>query len=403
MIMNKLKNINFRQPKYMLPAILYFPILITLYFGIDLFRTKKAETRDPSLQTTEYINPKLPDAKVKDDIGGKMQNMQGSYVDIADYTAVDNVEREDQDAEKERYDSRYSENERQAIDDASAAATTAALERDRQMEERIRQSAGRAAALRQSDGEYPFPLTESERLIQSQQREQALREELEAALAQLREQSAAQVTGSPAVTTAQEQSRAVSAPSEDDAALVVRRIRQSSDYFHTVSENDPQPNLIKAIVDENVKAVDGSRVRLRLLDDVQVGSVTLPKGSYIYAVMSGFSSQRVKGTVKSLLLYDEIVRVSLSLYDTDGLEGLYVPASSFRETARDVASGAASSNMSLNQGSYGNSLSQWGMQAVQNAYTRTTSAVGKAIRKNSAQLKYGTFVYLVNSREIRNE
>lgn len=59
--------------------------------------------------------------------------------------------------------------------------------------------------------------------------------------------------------------------------------------------------------------------------------------------------------------------------------------------------------MTINQGSYGNSLSQWGMQAVQNAYQRTTSAVGKAIRKNSAQLKYGTFVYLVNSREIRNE
>ena len=364
MIMNKLKNINFRQPKYMLPAILYFPILITLYFGIDLFRTKKAETRDPSLQTTEYINPKLPDAKVKDDIGGKMQNMQGSYVDIADYTAVDNVEREDQDAEKERYDSRYSENERQAIDDASAAATTAALERDRQMEERIRQSAGRAAALRQSDGEYPFPLTESERLIQSQQREQALREELEAALAQLREQSAAQVTGSPAVTTAQEQSRAVSAPSEDDAALVVRRIRQSSDYFHTVSENDPQPNLIKAIVDEDIKAVDGSRVRLRLLDDVEIGSLYMPRGSYLYAIMNGFSSQRVKGTVKSVLLYDEIVKVNLSLYDTDGLEGLYVPSSSFRETARDVAGAATGSTMSINQGGYNNSLSQWGMQAV---------------------------------------
>ena len=119
--------------------------------------------------------------------------------------------------------------------------------------------------------------------------------------------------------------------------------------------------------------------------------------------MSGCSSQRVKGTVKSLLLYDEIVRVSLSLYDTDGLEGLYVPSSSFRETARDVAAGAVGSNMSINQGSYGNSLSQWGMQAVQNAYQRTTSAVGKVIRKNSAELKYGTFVYLVNAREIRNE
>ncbi|MBR4134705.1 MAG: conjugative transposon protein TraM, partial [Bacteroidales bacterium] len=257
-----------------------------------------------------------------------------------------------------------------------------------------------------ASGDYPFPLTESERLIQSQQREEALREELEAALAQLRAQSEASVTGTPPVAQQQSQpeSRAVSSPvSEDDAVQVVKRIMHSSDYFHTVSENDPQPDIIKAVIDENIKAVDGSRVRLRLLDDIQIGSLTMPKGSYLYAEMKGFSGQRVKGTVKSLLLYDEIVRVSLSLYDTDGLEGLYVPRSTFNETAKDVASGALGSNMTINQGSYGNSLSQWGMQAIQNAYQRTTSAVGKAIRRNSATLKYGTFVYLVNGRETRTE
>ena len=59
--------------------------------------------------------------------------------------------------------------------------------------------------------------------------------------------------------------------------------------------------------------------------------------------------------------------------------------------------------MSIIQGGYNNSLSQWGMQAVQNAYQRTTSAVGKVIRKNTAHLKYGTFVYLVNGNQTRTE
>lgn len=401
MKMEKIK-INFNQPKYILPAILYPLLLATGYFIIDMFHTKKADLGDPSMQITEYLNPYLPQPKVKDDLGGKYENMLRSYGRIDDLTAVDIIDREDADAGKEEYESKYSDDERQAIDD-KAAATTSAQERDREMEEQIRQSAARAAALQQQGGDYPFPLTESERLIQSQQREQALREELEAALAQLREQSAAQVTGSPAPAVEPEPSHAVSAPEEDDPELVVRRIRQSSDYFHTVSENDPQPDLIKAIIDEDLKAVDGSRVRLRLLDDVEIGSLFMPKGSYIYAIMSGFSSQRVKGTVKSILLYDEIVKVNLSLYDTDGLEGLYVPSSSFRETARDVASGAVGSSMSINNGSSSNALSQWGRQAVQNAYQRTTSAVGKVIRKNSAHLKYGTFVYLVNVNQTRNE
>ena len=358
-----------------------------------MFHTEKADIGDPSMQTTEYLNPNLPQPKVKDDLGGKYENMLKSFGKIDDFTAVDNIERDGDGAQKEEYESKYSDDDLQAME---ATAPGSPDERDRQMEEQLRRSAERAAALQQQSGDYPFPLTESERLIQSQQREQALREELEAALAQLREQSAAQVTGSPSTETVQEQSRAVSAPSEDDAAMVVRRIRQSSDYFHTVSENEVEPDLIKAIIDEDIKAVDGSRVRLRLLDDVQIGNLFMPKGSYIYAIMSGFSSQRVKGTVK-------IIKVNLSLYDTDGLEGLYVPSSSFRETARDVASGAVGSSMSINNGSSGNALSQWGMQAVQNAYQRTTSAVGKVIRKNSAHLKYGTFVYLVNGNQTRNE
>ena len=126
------------------------------------------------------------------------------------------------------------------------------------------------------------------------------------------------------------------------------------------------------------------------------------EGAYLYATMSGFGQQRVKGNVKSLLIDDELVKVSLTIYDTDGLEGLYVPQSSFRETTKDIASSAMSSNMNINNGSYENSFSQWGMQAIQNAYQKTSNAISKAIRKNKVELKYGTFVYLVNGKEKRN-
>lgn len=390
------KKINFKQPKYILPALVYLPLLFTGYFAIDMFHTEKAEIADPTLQSTEYLNPNLPQPKIKDGLDGKMESMVRSYGNIDDFSAVGNIEREDPNAVQEEYESKYTDEE------LGAMALAVAEQESESIEELLRRSAERAATMPADD--YPFPLTENERLIQSQQREEALREELEQALAQLRAQNAARMGADSAPAPPAEDGSAVSSSADvDGAAEVVKRIRHSSDYFHTVSENDPQPDLIKAIIDEDIKARDGSRVRLRLLDDVQIGSVLLPEGSYIYAIMSGFSSQRVKGAVKSILLDDEIIKVSLSLYDTDGLEGLYVPSSSFRETAKDVASGAVGSNMSFNQGSYGNSLSQWGMQAVQNAYQRTTSAVGKAIRRNSAQLKYGTFVYLVNAKETRNE
>ena len=85
------------------------------------------------------------------------------------------------------------------------------------------------------------------------------------------------------------------------------------------------------------------------------------------------------------------------------LEGLYVPESQFRETTKDVASGAMSSNMSIGQGGYDNILAQWGMQAAQNAYQRTSNAISKAIKRNRVKLKYGSFVYLVNGKESNQQ
>ena len=81
MTMSILDKINFRQPKYMLPAILYLPLLGASYFIFDLFRTEKAEIPDATLQTTEFLNPELPEATIKDGdgIGSKYENMTKSW------------------------------------------------------------------------------------------------------------------------------------------------------------------------------------------------------------------------------------------------------------------------------------------------------------------------------------
>ena len=255
------------------------------------------------------------------------------------------------------------------------------------------------------------PESEDERLRRGAQRRQEALDELNKALAEARLSGQKGLEETPAqqpqddeppkaTGTVTENENAVTQLPEDAATQsVVKAKMPNSAYFNTLAENEPEPNLIKAIIDEDVKAVDGSRVRLRLLDEVKINGVVLAKGSYMYATMGGFGQQRVKGTVKSLMVDDELLKVSLTLYDTDGMEGLYVPNSSFRETTKDIASGAMGSNMSINNGSYGNNFAQWGMQAIQNAYQQTTGAISKAIRKNKVKLKYGTFVYLVNSRE----
>ena len=90
--MDALKKINWKQPKYMIPIIIYFPLMFVGYFVIDLFHTEKAEIPD-GLTTTEYLNPDLPDAKMKGDgIGNKYESMLKSYGKIDDYSALENIE-----------------------------------------------------------------------------------------------------------------------------------------------------------------------------------------------------------------------------------------------------------------------------------------------------------------------
>ena len=383
------EKINFRQPKYMLPAILYFPLLGASYFIFDLFNAEKAEVTDKTMQTTEYLNPELPGAKTKGDgIGGKYENMTKAWGKIGDYTAVDNIERDAPEEDKEQYESKYTENDIAMLDEQekNKAKTEAADAQAREKEA--------MAELEKALAEARLKGHTSVGGIGSEGNNEADgTDRTDKTLANGQAEVSGRITTDP---------NAVKKPSDEEKpSEVVKKVKTTSDYFNTLAQNEQEPKLIKAIIDENVKATDGSRVRLRLLDDVEINEHVVKRGSYLYATMSGFASQRVKGSISSIMVDDELVKVSLSLYDTDGLEGLYVPSSQFRETTKDVASGAVSGNMNMNTSGTGSSFSQWGMQAMQNAYQKTSNAIGKAIKKNKVKLKYGTFVYIINSKETK--
>ena len=396
--MDALKKINWKQPKYMIPLIIYFPLLFVGYFVIDLFHTEKAEIPD-GLATTEYLNPDLPEAKMKGDgIGNKYESMLKSYGKIDDYSALGNIERNEEET-REEYESKYTDEEREQLEAQEAAKLA-------EMQRQLQESAQKGQEIVQGGSS-----SEEDRIARSKQREQEAMDELNRAIAQARLQ--AQQSMMPAATdtadAGQREGKVEASDKkktdDDEPQVVVKKVKVTSDYFNTLCDNDKETSLIKAIIDENIKAVDGSRVRLRLLDDIEINDVVVPKGTYLYATMSGFGSQRVKGNVQSIMVDDDIVKVSLALYDTDGLEGLYVPSSQFRETTKDVGSGALSNTSSLTNSSTtsGNSLATWGAQTITNAVQKTSNAISKAIKKNNAKLKYGTFVYLINSRSNKKD
>lgn len=399
-----MKKINYKQPKYILPLILYPLILGTGYFVIGMFTTE-VKSVDKNLMATNYLNSELPEAHIDEELGSKRENMVNAFGDAKDYTAVENAER-DSVKGKEEYQTRYNNGEAAAI-----VRHDAELENLRQLQRKKREIAEGSRGMGKDD--FVVPLSEEDRRNARRLRGREGRDEADDLLAQARAQRRS-VTGAGSYDEDDEEEAVqkkgrskgntpATSDGEEKAETVVKVMKTESEYFNTVSQNAKGSSLITAIIDENIKAVDGSRVRLRLLDDVEIGGLFVPKGTYLYATMSGFGKQRVKGKVASVFVGDEIKTINLSIYDTDGMEGLYVPSSTFRETTKDIGSSAMQQSMSIDGSSSNNSVSQWAQQTVQQAYQRTSQAISKAIRKNKVNLKYGTRVYLINGQQLKSD
>lgn len=179
--------------------------------------------------------------------------------------------------------------------------------------------------------------------------------------------------------------------------LAVSKASGSNAVFNTVRP-ESRETFITAIVDQDIKGYAGSRLRIRLLEDLMAGNFLIKKGTYIYAQISGFTGQRVNLSVTSIMNDQHILPVRLEVYDHDGLQGLYVPASAFREFTKELG-GNASQGVTLQQAAENNS--QLVMSMVQKMFQSTTTAVNKMIRQNKAKIKYNTLVYLIDPEQLR--
>lgn len=185
----------------------------------------------------------------------------------------------------------------------------------------------------------------------------------------------------------------------DDKTLSVIKINQTPDDFNTVK---PQKNeeFITALIDENVTGYAGSRLRLRLIEPIMAGKVTIPKDTYIYALISGFSGQRVTLTIKSILYNGQLLPVKLDVYDQDGLPGLYVPDSQFRDFTKDLGTNSIQGVSLDNSSSTG---SQFLMSTADKLFESTSTAIASAIRKNKAKIKYNSYIYLIDTKNLNQQ
>ena len=396
MDLQKLKRLNLRQPKYIFPLVIFLPLLGLIYFGMETF---KGNGKTAKNVVTDSINMSLPDAR-GEGMDSKMTAMNKHFAEGGAFTAVDGIG--DEYEQKDTTGSGYNDQERQRIEAVNA-------ERLRQMKAeqdlRERQQAnmnringyGSSGRSQQEDlNSYARELDRIQNRSMERQRqyqaEQERRDKEEEAEERRQQQEMIDaLTGN---------SRKKSNKKEEKTEVVEKVKEDNSEKFNTVAstENVDEP-LIKAMIDKTTKAREGTRLRFKLLDDVTVKGIRLKKGSYLYGIVTGFGQQRVMANITSILVGNKFIKVNLSVFDNDGMEGFYVPESTFREMVKDAGSNVAAQNIQFDvNGSGGLSPEIIALQALQNMYQSASSAVSKNIRKNKAKIKYNTIVYLINTQ-----
>ena len=402
------KKIDLRQGKYWFPLVLFVPLVAIAYFSCEMFKGTDAQEG----MVTDSINTMMPEP-AGDGLRGKFAAMEDNLLRGDGYTAVSALGEEEQgDSQEENV---YSESEMDRIDKEKAAKKREE-EQMAALQQQLRES---RMHINQYDDRYTSHSSGSNG---SQQREM---EQFEQEMRQIQERSrkmarditgddggygsngngqnqpypnaGGQITGydiygNPIYASQQQK--------KDTIAVVTKAEDSNSDSFNTIADEEKLDDpLIKAMIDKTTKAYEGTRLRFKLLDDVIVMGTKLKKGTYLYGTVTGFGQQRVMADITSILVKDKFLKIHLTVYDLDGMQGFYVPESAFRDMMKNAGSAAMQSNISFDSGGGGGiSAEALALQALQNVYQSTSSAVSQAIKKNRAKIKYNSIVYLINEQ-----
>lgn len=393
-------KVNFKQPKYIFPAVIFIPLCALVYFVMQTF----GGCGEPEQAVaTDRINTELPEAHAEE-AGDKMYEMSRRFGDEDAFTAVGGIGEETE--------------EKEELDELDAAEAER-IRQQQEMEELERSLAesrrhinsyaygnntpsdvpsdGNGGMGYTSQDDFARDLEEIQR--RSYERQKVIERGLGFGDPEAEEAARRQRADSLARIRREEAER-------NRPNLVIKSADTNADKFHTVAAPDgaAEARLIRAMIDQTTKAREGTRLRFKLLDDVTVSGTKLRKGTYLYGTVTGFSSQRVKATITSILAGDKFIKVKLSVFDNDGMEGFYVPESSFRDFVKDAGSNVVQQDINIeSDGGYGSGISgeAIALQALQNMYNSATSALSSNIRKNKAKIKYNTIVYLINSDDAR--
>ena len=151
-------------------------------------------------------------------------------------------------------------------------------------------------------------------------------------------------------------------------------------------------NTISASVYGYQTVTDGQAVRLRLLEPMAVDERIIPKNSIVVG-STKIQGERLCITITSIENGRMIIPVELSVYDTDGQEGIFIPNSMEVSAAKEVAAnmgGSMGSSINISSDAKAQLVSDVGKGLIQG----TSQYIAKKMRTIKVHLKAGYQVLL---------
>ena len=190
----------------------------------------------------------------------------------------------------------------------------------------------------------------------------------------------------------------LSQPVTDSAFIVSLAVERNYGFNTAVGSSYRMgTNTIAACISENQTVEQGGRVRLRLLQPLQAGNITVPANSLVTgaAVIRG---ERLDILISSIEYAGNIIPVQLATYDVDGQKGIFVPGSETRSAAKDAA-GTVSESMG-NSVSFARSAGQQVvMDLTRGVMQGGTRLIAGRVRAVRVTLKAGYKVLLVTKKQ----
>lgn len=156
-------------------------------------------------------------------------------------------------------------------------------------------------------------------------------------------------------------------------------------------------NTISACLSESQTIEQGGRVKLRLLEPLQAGNITIPVNSMVTGT-ANIQGERLDILVSSIEYAGNIIPVELAIYDIDGQRGIFVPGSEGRTAAKEVM-GDVSQSMGNSISFAGSAGQQVAMDLTRGILQGGTRFISQRVKAVKIKLKAGYRVLLVAKKQ----